>query len=188
MQDQGIDTVDANIHLGYRPDERDYSIAALILEDLQVRSIRLITNNPRKISELKHLGIKVNDRIPIIVPGNRDNESYLKTKAEKMNHLLKEDLSGSTKDELSFIQPLFDELQLQRKKRTSAPFVTLSYAQSIDGSISIRSSDSYPLSCRKSLKMTHLMRSQHDALLVGINTILIDNPRQSIPNALPVIY
>jgi 3,4-dihydroxy 2-butanone 4-phosphate synthase/GTP cyclohydrolase II len=88
LQDQGMDTVDANLHLGYRADEREYSIAALILESLQIKSIELITNNPKKIDGLKKLGIQVVGRIPIEIVANDDNLGYLQTKAKKMAHWL----------------------------------------------------------------------------------------------------
>jgi 3,4-dihydroxy 2-butanone 4-phosphate synthase/GTP cyclohydrolase II len=88
LQDQGMDTVDANLHLGYQADEREYNIAALMLEDLKVKSIQLITNNPKKIDGLKKLGINVAGRIPIEVVANEDNLDYLKTKANKMAHFL----------------------------------------------------------------------------------------------------
>jgi GTP cyclohydrolase II len=88
LQDQGLDTVDANIHLGHLADEREYSVAALILESLQVKSIQLITNNPKKIDALEELGIHVVKRIPIEVTAHKDNLDYLKTKAKKMAHIL----------------------------------------------------------------------------------------------------
>jgi GTP cyclohydrolase II len=88
LQDKGMDTVDANIHLGHLADEREYNIAALMLENLQVRSIMLMTNNPKKIDELKKLGIIVVGRIPVEVTAHDDNVDYLKTKAEKMAHML----------------------------------------------------------------------------------------------------
>jgi GTP cyclohydrolase II len=88
LQDQGLDTVDANIKLGHLADERQYDIAALILSSLQVRSIELITNNPLKIDELTKLGIKVNNRIAIETRIHQDNLEYLKTKAERMRHML----------------------------------------------------------------------------------------------------
>jgi GTP cyclohydrolase II len=88
LQDQGLDTVDANIKLGHLADERQYDIAALILHSLQVLSIELITNNPLKIDELTKLGIKVNNRIAIEARIHQDNLEYLKTKAERMRHML----------------------------------------------------------------------------------------------------
>lgn len=88
LQDKGLDTVDANIHLGHLADERQYDIAALILNDLQIRSVALITNNPQKIDELTKLGVQVNKRIPIETRIHHDNLDYLKTKVERMRHLL----------------------------------------------------------------------------------------------------
>lgn len=88
LQDKGLDTVDANIHLGHLADEREYSVAALMLESLQVRSIQLITNNPKKLDALKKLGTNIVQRIAIEVVANKDNIRYLKTKAKKMAHIL----------------------------------------------------------------------------------------------------
>jgi GTP cyclohydrolase II len=88
LQDQGLDTVDANIQLGHLADEREYGVAALILESLKVKSIRLITNNPKKISALEKLGIQVTERIPIVTAAHKHNLDYLKTKAVKMAHIL----------------------------------------------------------------------------------------------------
>lgn len=88
LQDKGLDTVDANIELGHLADEREYGVAALILQNLQVKSIQLITNNPRKIDDLAKLGIQINGRIPIVASAHDDNVGYLKTKAKKMAHLL----------------------------------------------------------------------------------------------------
>ncbi len=88
LQDQGLDTVDANIHLGHLADEREYSIAALIINNLEIQSVDLITNNPKKIDELKKLGITIEKRIPIETDFHHDNLEYLKTKVKKMSHLL----------------------------------------------------------------------------------------------------
>jgi 2-desacetyl-2-hydroxyethyl bacteriochlorophyllide A dehydrogenase len=88
LQDQGYDTVDANLLLGHQADERDYTIAALILEDLQVRSVRLLTNNPLKIKSLRELGIIVERQLPLHPTVNEGNFRYLLTKALRMNHLL----------------------------------------------------------------------------------------------------
>ncbi len=88
LQDQGLDTVDANIHLGHLADEREYSIAALIINNLDIQSVDLITNNPKKIDELKKLGITIEKRIPIETDFHHDNLEYLKTKVKKMSHLL----------------------------------------------------------------------------------------------------
>ncbi len=88
LQDEGYDTVDANLLLGHQADERDYTAAALILADWQVDSIRLMTNNPDKIDNLRQLGVKVTARVPLQVGENDENAQYLKTKVERMRHIL----------------------------------------------------------------------------------------------------
>ena len=88
LQDYGYDTVDANLALGFRDDEREYSTAAHMLHSLKVKSIRLMTNNPRKIADLTAHGIKITDRIPLVIPPNPHNEFYLQTKATRSGHLI----------------------------------------------------------------------------------------------------
>jgi GTP cyclohydrolase II len=88
LQDHGLDTVEANLALGFRDDEREYSVAAHMLFSLKVRSIRLMTNNPRKIRGLEELGVKVTDRVPLVIPSNPFNRFYLETKERKSGHLL----------------------------------------------------------------------------------------------------
>lgn len=88
LQDKGMDTVEANIALGFPPDMRNYDIAAEILKDLGVNKVRLMTNNPEKISGLSKYDIKIVERVPIEMNYNEINEFYLKTKKEKMGHIL----------------------------------------------------------------------------------------------------
>lgn len=88
LQDAGLDTVQANLALGFRDDERDYAVAAHMLMSLRVKSVRLITNNPKKIQQLTDYGIKVTDRIPHVMEPNQYNRFYLETKAEKSGHLI----------------------------------------------------------------------------------------------------
>jgi GTP cyclohydrolase II len=88
LQDHGFDTVQANLALGFRDDEREYSVAAHMLDSLKIKSIQLMTNNPRKIQNLTENGVAVTGRIPVIIPPNPYNEFYLKTKAEKSDHFL----------------------------------------------------------------------------------------------------
>lgn len=89
LQEQGYDTVDANIQLGFKPDERDYGIGAQILRDLGVTQMRLMTNNPVKRSGLEGYGLKIVETLPIVIPPNQYNERYLKTKQDRMGHDLK---------------------------------------------------------------------------------------------------
>ena len=88
LQDQGYDTVEANIHLGYKPDERDYGVAANILKNLQVKSIRLLTNNPEKIRQLTKARVKIVERLPLIIEPSQYNKRYLETKRRRSGHLL----------------------------------------------------------------------------------------------------
>ncbi len=88
MQDMGADTVEANVMLGFDPDERSYDIAAFMLGDLGVRSVVLLTNNPDKIEGLKAMGISVSGRKPLVVGLNRANLKYMITKKRKLNHML----------------------------------------------------------------------------------------------------
>jgi 3,4-dihydroxy 2-butanone 4-phosphate synthase/GTP cyclohydrolase II len=86
LQDEGLDTVDANLELGYPADARHYGIDAQILGDLKVSSVRLLTNNPRKISALDALGVEVAERVPLVVGATRHNEAYLRTKIDRLGH------------------------------------------------------------------------------------------------------
>lgn len=88
LQDEGMDTVDANERLGFKADQREYGIGAQILTEIGVRQIRLLTNNPRKFVALEAYGLRISERVPIEVPANEDSATYLRTKKERLGHLL----------------------------------------------------------------------------------------------------
>ena len=88
LQDLGLNTAEANKHLGFDVDARQYDCAIFILQDLGIREVELITNNPDKVEALRRSPVQVNGRIPLIIPPQEDSQNYLKTKQELMGHLL----------------------------------------------------------------------------------------------------
>jgi 3,4-dihydroxy 2-butanone 4-phosphate synthase/GTP cyclohydrolase II len=91
LQDEGADTMDANLMLGLPADGRNYAVAVNMLTALGVSSVNLLTNNPEKVSQLKDLGIRVDDRTPLVAGVSEQNRTYLTTKVERMGHLIDED-------------------------------------------------------------------------------------------------
>jgi 3,4-dihydroxy 2-butanone 4-phosphate synthase/GTP cyclohydrolase II len=88
LQDEGMDTVEANVHLGFKPDQREFGTGAQILHDLGARHLRLLTNNPKKLTSLQGYDLEVVEQVPLQIPPNPDNERYLRTKREKLGHML----------------------------------------------------------------------------------------------------
>ena len=88
LQEEGLDTVDANIHLGFDPDLRDYGVGAQILREIGISKIRLLTNNPVKRVGLEGYGLEIVENVPIEITPNQYNERYLRTKKERMGHTL----------------------------------------------------------------------------------------------------
>lgn len=98
LQDVGYDTVEANRILGFQDDERDYDIAAHMLQSLEIKSIKLMTNNPKKINALKEHGVKITGRLPLEIPPNKFNKKYLETKKNKSGHLFSKEVLEQVDD------------------------------------------------------------------------------------------
>ncbi len=203
LQDLGMDTVEANLHLGFPADGRSYTHAAAMIKDQGLCSIRLATNNPEKVKALEACGIQVIERVRHEIPPRPENYGYLQTKASKMGHFLKPlprvasqpDQGRANHDvpamflenaldqvKSGAVSRLHDSLQQagERRHQASVPSVTLSYAQSLDGSIAAEPGKPLQLSNPKSQALTHRLRSMHDAVLVGVNTLLSDDPRLTV--------
>ena len=88
LQDKGRNTIEANVELGFKEDERDYRVVGYIFENLGIKKLKLITNNPAKLKYVESLGVEIVERIPAIIKSNKYNELYLSTKKEKMGHLI----------------------------------------------------------------------------------------------------
>ncbi len=202
LQDVGMDTVEANLHLGFPADLRSYKHAAAMLKDHGIHSVRLVTNNPEKVKALEACGIRVVERVQYEIQPRPENYAYLQTKASKMGHLMKPWPAPETPSNGSAnprVPAGFFDNDEQRigarivahlgrrlgsdepgRRREGVPSVTLSFAQSLDGSIAAESGKPLQLSNRESQTLTHELRALHDAILVGINTVLSDDPRLTV--------
>ena len=196
LQDRGYDTVDANLLLGHRADEREYDVAAAILKDLGVKSIRLLTNNPAKVESLARLGFSGCERMPLQTPVRDENARYLEAKARRMRHLLtlNSTLWRRAHPELTPAAKSMPSAEDQGEQTSAAgpPTVTLTYAQSLDGSIAVRRGEPMSLSGPESQRFTHALRAEHDAILIGIDTVLSDDPQLTVrrvqgPDPQPVV-
>lgn len=180
LQDEGYDTVEANLMLGHAEDERDYSAAVQMLRGLGVRSVRLLTNNPAKIESLQALGMPVNGREPLQPQHiTADNALYLQTKVIRMRHLLTLEHVPYVNGHARVANPVHDVVQgLKLVQGRTA--VTLSYAQTLDGSIAQQAGRPLVISGAEAWRMTHQLRAEHDGLLVGLGTVLADDPSLTV--------
>lgn len=170
LQDEGLDTVDANTFLGYQPDGRDYEAAALILKDLGVRSIRLMSNNPDKTNAFEKNGIGITAMIPAPPRVTEENRRYLETKAVRFHHLidLKADLPHSPEIErlLRFTNKCMAAADDRR------PFITVLLNRSLNGHL-VRPDMLSSEMRRELMIIRHRLRSLHHAHLLDASTLLM---------------
>lgn len=195
LQDLGYDTVDANRMLGHADDARDYWAAAAILRDLGVRSVRLLSNNPAKVEGLEAAGMRVAERLALTGRVTGENHAYLRTKVARLRHLLdpaflraqtarppvSPEADGDGSLPVVIAEDAADALlPSPARGPRERPFVTLSYAQSLDGSIAAHPGRPLTLSGADAMTLTHRLRAVHRGILVGIGTVLADDPRLTV--------
>jgi GTP cyclohydrolase II len=176
LQDQGYDTVDANLRLGFMADAREYSTAALMLKDLGVRSIVLMTNNPAKLDGLRALGVEILARKSIEIPSCDHNAAYLATKVKRMEHMLVLDKVVRSVAEGNEVGDELEQWLNEQPLPRDRPLVSLAYAQSLDGSIALEPGQPLMLSGPESQLLTHRLRRWHQGILVGVGTVVADDP------------
>ncbi len=193
-QDAGADTVDANVALGLPIDARDYTDSAQVLHELGVRTIRLITNNPRKTDGLRAAGMAVSAVVPLPTAPHHRNLAYLDTKANRMNHrrptgLRNHDWNTTTPEPnlgaAADVMALLGDVT----PRPDRPYVALKWAQSLDGRIATATGDSKWISGEQERAVTHALRAACDSVMVGIGTVIHDDPQltvRMVPGASPM--
>ena len=177
-QDEGADTVDANVMLGLPVDSRDYTDAAAVLDRLGVRTIRLLTNNPKKVTGLRAAGATVDDVVPLPTAPHHRNLGYLRTKTERLGH----GAPTLATDSATVLWLPADAMDLlgEVRARADRPYVVLKYAQSLDGRIATATGDSKWISGEPERQVAHALRAACDAVVVGVGTAVRDDPELTV--------